>query len=119
MKRKEINLRAHLVLQDEDGRLWLVGEISFYVGNRRARVFKARLRMKPGQLILSDRRIGQVADVSFKSGEPSDPFGKWAFGVMKNLGSGIALHYPKMNIGGSISSDEVVKELPPRAIAVA
>lgn len=119
MRKKKMNLHSHLTLKKEDGKLWLVGEVSIHVGNRRARVFNARLSMKPGRLILSDRRRGQVADVSFKFGEPSDPFGKWAFGVMKNLGCSIMHHYPKMDIGGSISGDEGINGLPPRVMVVA
>jgi len=117
--KEKMELHSHLTLRDEGGKLWLVGEISIHVGNRRARVFNARLSMKPGQLILSDKRKRQVADVGFASGEPSDPFGKWAFSVMKNLGCGIMHHYPKMDVGSSISSDEVINGLPSCVFKVA
>jgi len=108
-KKKEITLKSYLTLKEVP---WLEGRISLHVGSRTVRVFDARLNMRHGRLVLTQKRKGQVADITGKPPESSDTFTKWAYETMMSIGSRAVELYLKMDVGGSISSDEILEKLP-------
>ncbi len=80
-------LRAELVLQKD---LCLEGDVRVSMGGAE-RIFRARLDMNPGCLVLSEggREIVMVKICE----RPADELAKWAHETMVEIGGGVAPYY--------------------------